>query len=276
MTEVIAQELFRREQAEQESYVAEALAVRRLTEGAPESAPGEPTMAAATHHSVALVQIAGVDDQQAEVLLGAAAVRLRRGLAPRRSLALVEGARAVFVLAGTKAEIRSAAGRLLASARLELEQTAGAGVAIGVGGVRDSASELVESRREAELALRVARSATGHGPLAHWEDLEAYRLIAALIGTRDIGELLPGSLQALLADPDAQTLVPTVEAYLEHGGDAAATVGQLFIHRSSLYSRLHRVEKLAGIDMRSGADRLELHLGLRLWRLGQPGESGDA
>ena len=39
------------------------------------------------------------------------------------------------------------------------------------------------------------------------------------------------------------------------------------IHRSSLYNRLRRIEDVAGVDLRSGDARLELHLGLRLRRL---------
>jgi hypothetical protein len=57
------------------------------------------------------------------------------------------------------------------------------------------------------------------------------------------------------------------------GAIGRPTARELFIHRSSLYNRLHRVEELSGIDMRSGADRLTLHLGLRLWRLSQPSTS---
>jgi DNA-binding PucR family transcriptional regulator len=57
-------------------------------------------------------------------------------------------------------------------------------------------------------------------------------------------------------------------ASVEVVGDAVAAAAELFVHRSSLYNRLHRIEQLAGIDIRSGADRLEMHLGIRLWLLG--------
>jgi DNA-binding PucR family transcriptional regulator len=63
----------------------------------------------------------------------------------------------------------------------------------------------------------------------------------------------------------------TLETYLEYAGDATRSAAALFLHRSSFYSRLHRIEGLAGVDLKSGADRLELHLGLRLWRMGGGG-----
>ncbi|MBN9622586.1 MAG: helix-turn-helix domain-containing protein, partial [Actinobacteria bacterium] len=67
---------------------------------------------------------------------------------------------------------------------------------------------------------------------------------------------------------EALSLIETLERYLDLGGDARAAAEQLFIHRSSLYGRLHRIEEVAGVDLHSGEDRLELHLGVRLWRLG--------
>jgi DNA-binding PucR family transcriptional regulator len=75
-------------------------------------------------------------------------------------------------------------------------------------------------------------------------------------------------MQRLLDSGDAAVLVPTLECYLDLGGDARAAAEALFVHRSSLYGRLHRIEEVARVDLGSGEDRLELHLGLRLWRLG--------
>jgi DNA-binding PucR family transcriptional regulator len=71
----------------------------------------------------------------------------------------------------------------------------------------------------------------------------------------------------LLVSPEATTLVGTLETYLDHAGDAQAAASALFVHRSTLYNRLHRIEELTGIDLRAGDDRLELHLGLRIWRM---------
>ncbi len=84
--------------------------------------------------------------------------------------------------------------------------------------------------------------------------------------------MVPAPIHTLIAAPDGETLLTTLEAYLEHGGDAAGTAAELFLHRSSLYKRLHRIERLAGVDLRSGNDRLQLHVGLILWRL-SPGAS---
>jgi DNA-binding PucR family transcriptional regulator len=39
------------------------------------------------------------------------------------------------------------------------------------------------------------------------------------------------------------------------------------LHRGTLYYRLQKAERIAGVDLRSGGDRLALHLGLKLARL---------
>jgi sugar diacid utilization regulator len=237
-------------------------------------------LSAAARYAVAVVDAAGGDaplGPEADLRLTAATARARRSWAPRHLLSLVAGGQAVVVLAGCSAEEleRMAAG-LLTCAEVELADLEHATVMVGLGGPRAQLDGLPGSCHEAELAVRVARAATTHGPLATWSRLEAYRLVAELVDGRDAGAFVPDVLRELLADPDAETLVRTVEAYLEHGGDAAGAAAELFIHRSSLYNRLHRVEELTSVDMQSGSDRLQLHLGLRLWRLSGPGTGVEA
>ena len=136
-----------------------------------------------------------------------------------------------------------------------------------VGDLRAAPAELPAAYAEAELALGVERAAGDFGPLVRWSALGAYRVLARLGAGRDLAALVPDSLRRLLASPEADVLVPTLTCYLDHGADARAAAAALFVHRSSLYGRLHRIEQIAGVDLRSGEDRLELHLGLRLRRL---------
>jgi PucR-like helix-turn-helix protein len=49
---------------------------------------------------------------------------------------------------------------------------------------------------------------------------------------------------------------------------ASGVLGQrLSLHRGTLYYRLRKAERIAGVDLRSGCDRLALHLGFKLARL---------
>jgi DNA-binding PucR family transcriptional regulator len=42
---------------------------------------------------------------------------------------------------------------------------------------------------------------------------------------------------------------------------------ELNLHRSTLFNRVNRIQEVAGVNLQSGSDRLELHLGIRLWRM---------
>jgi sugar diacid utilization regulator len=51
------------------------------------------------------------------------------------------------------------------------------------------------------------------------------------------------------------------------GCDAKATSERLHIHRAMLYYRIQKVEKVTGMNLADGNDRLALHLGFKLSRL---------
>lgn len=142
---------------------------------------------------------------------------------------------------------------------------------VGVGGTVGRVADLRRSLDQAECAARIAQRVDGIGPLACWSALGSYRTVARLLADSPRqAELLPSAVRRLLDHPDAGTLVQTLETYLDHGGDVKATAGALFVHRSTLYPRLRRIEEITGAELSSGEVRLELHLGLRLWRLAPP------
>lgn len=213
---------------------------------------------------------------EVDVHLSLAAEEVRRGISSNHALVVTQPHAAIMALGFEDAEeplrrgaaLLEACRRHLGSAPAAVE--AGAEPAVGIGAPRPALSDLPGSYREARLALEVGRRVPAIDTAAPvvWEDLGAYRSIATLLGDRDPVALLPAPVVTLLADRDAQALVETAELYLDRGGDAKGTADALFLHRSSLYKRLHRIERLTGYDLRQGDDRLELHLGLRLWRLG--------
>ncbi|MFD0884960.1 PucR family transcriptional regulator, partial [Streptosporangium algeriense] len=92
------------------------------------------------------------------------------------------------------------------------------------------------------------------GPVAGWPDLGVYRLLA------EPGRISPGPLH------EHPALAATLETYLDSGGDAQETARLLHLHRTSLYYRLTRIEEITGRSLKDGANRLELHLALKLAR----------
>jgi DNA-binding PucR family transcriptional regulator len=95
--------------------------------------------------------------------------------------------------------------------------------------------------------------------VTRWDDLRAQRLLSALPPTA-LGDL-PAGMRSLL---EHEQLALTLETYLDHAGDVKQTAAELWLHRTSLYYRLRRIEEIAGVDLNRGEDRLLCHVALRL------------
>ena len=105
------------------------------------------------------------------------------------------------------------------------------------------------------------------GDVGAWSSLGIYRILAQLQPADLERETLHPGLLRLIEDPAHHDLVESLEAYFDRAGDMQATATYLALHRSSLYYRLSRVEEIAGVNLRSGDDRLALHLGIKMARL---------
>lgn len=121
---------------------------------------------------------------------------------------------------------------------------------------------LVPAWREAVAAARVARADPRYGPVAEWASLGPYRLLTDL----PAGTAPDPAVRPLLA-PAHRELAGTAEVFLDQAGQAGRTAAELGIHRQTLYYRLSRVEQLTGLDLRTGGDRLLLHMALKAARL---------
>ncbi|HEX4033799.1 MAG TPA: helix-turn-helix domain-containing protein [Solirubrobacteraceae bacterium] len=230
--------------------------------------------------SYAMIVAAAVHDEHDEMpdsvrtRLAAAAEQVRRGSPPRHVLLHLAGDEVIGALAcegPDTAERRAQA--LAAAAGAHLADMADWSPIVACGAQQRAAGGLGDAYREARQALQIAR-ALGRQGVVTWESLEVFRTLAALLGERDPREFLGAAFERLLAAPESATLLDTLERYLDHAADARAAAADLFIHRSSLYGRLRRIEEITGLELRSGAARLELHLALRLWRLGGGARDG--
>jgi hypothetical protein len=151
---------------------------------------------------------------------------------------------------------------LVAATRL-IKEAQGAVVGVGVGEPRAGLAELGTAWQEASAAARAALAEPRFAPVAEWRGIGPYRLLSALP---------PRSVQdpvaAPLLSPAHQELARTAEVYLDCAGQAGRAAAELGIHRQTLYYRLGRVERLTGLDLDDGEDRLLLHMALKRARLG--------
>lgn len=139
-------------------------------------------------------------------------------------------------------------------------------VSVGIGSPTRSLAGASRSYGQAAQAAAVAGTLDDTGPVLGWADMGIYRLLAPP-GDGTDPESLPAGITKLLEHPGGEMLLHTLETYLDHGGDAQATTAELFLARGSLYYRIHRIEEIADVNLRSGHDRLMLHVGLKMARI---------
>lgn len=268
----LAEELYRLHQVEREEREREGDQVQALLSGSePDDAPLS-ALAAAGVYGVIVVGVklpAGVPRPPGlDVRLTDAVDRARRSIQPRHQLARITSERAVVVVAAASArELDAHAEVLLAAATREFVDLDGAAPIVGVSDAIPTPRELGDAHQQAELAMSLGSGVAALAPLVRWGQLGPLGLLGQLLGGRDPVAVMPAPIVKLCAAADGETLLTTLAAYLEHAGDAADTAAELFLHRSSLYKRLHRIERLAEVDLRSGNDRLQLHIGVLLWRM---------
>lgn len=197
--------------------------------------------------------------------IDAALMRVRRHVTPKHALHLIRPDHVLLLVALGDPSVRAHGPRQLAE-RLR-DELSDLSPVVALGGTARELGEALRSYREALRAARVARAMEGFGDVASWDELGIYGLLAELPVERLNASMLHPGLRELIENPRAHVLVQTLERYLDNAGDAQATARSLHLHRTSLYHRLRRIEELAHVDLRSGDDRLALHLGLKLARL---------
>ncbi|MES9622159.1 helix-turn-helix domain-containing protein [Streptomyces tuirus] len=139
-----------------------------------------------------------------------------------------------------------------------LQSSPAAGIATPRSGLADLATAWAEASAAARAALAEAR----FGPVAQWASIGPFRLLTALPP-----EVAHDPVARTLLAPVHHELARTAEVFLDSAGQAARAAAELGIHRQTLYYRLSRIEKLTGLDLDDGEDRLLLHMALKAHRL---------
>lgn len=138
-------------------------------------------------------------------------------------------------------------------------------VVSGIGEPQSTLGEAHIALRQARFAARIALLLPETGPVAEWSRLGALRALAS-VPDGELSAVIDPRLDRLLTSDD-ETLLPTLEAYLDGGCNAHSTARLLTIHRGTLYYRLRKAENLSGLDLTNGMDRLAMHVGLKAHRL---------
>jgi sugar diacid utilization regulator len=122
---------------------------------------------------------------------------------------------------------------------------------------------LWRSHQRALLAARAAALLPARGDVVNWSDLGIVSFLLDL-PTEKLKSSVPQALRILLENDPNEVLGTTLRIYLDHAGSVPDSASALHLHRSSLYYRLHQIERLTKMDLSNGEHRLTLHLGLKM------------
>jgi sugar diacid utilization regulator len=183
----------------------------------------------------------------------------------RMQLGAVEGRSAVALFGGNR-RLSATAAQRQARRMLARVDDLSAGRFSTVAGIGPSLEGMDRAHETAELAA-VAAGAAAAGlaeDAALWEHLGPYGPLLRIPADQLTRQALPAEVQRLLdVDRDGH-LLETLRAYLDAAGSAPEASAALQIHRTTLYYRLSRIEKLLDLELSDGRTRLSLHLGIAL------------
>lgn len=135
---------------------------------------------------------------------------------------------------------------------------------IAVGPVARRPDELPRCFELARL-LFDARS-TSHRVVTFAQDpLGALVAAAPIAASELVRETLGGLLELPVAERDS--LLATLEAFVETSGSTSSAATRLFCHRNTVLNRLRRIEDVTQLSVNRADDLARLWLALRAWRL---------
>lgn len=140
---------------------------------------------------------------------------------------------------------------------------------LGVGRPAASLAEIPRSYGEACTAQRLGWHLNGHGSITVYEELGVYRLLETCTGSPETKQFLEEVILPLVRWDKANQgqLLLTLETFLECGCNYRLTARKLYLHHNTVRYRLDIIRRLTGYDPHSPEARLNLHLGLKLYRL---------
>ena len=132
-----------------------------------------------------------------------------------------------------------------------------------------SPEQIPRAYEQAQRALRARQQSHNPYGFIAYADLGVDRLLALDGNAEEVERLIRDWLGDLLSYDrrHGTELVPTLAAYLDHGGKYADTSTTLTIHRNTLRYRISRITEISGHDLNDVEAQLNLHLATRAWRL---------
>jgi hypothetical protein len=138
-------------------------------------------------------------------------------------------------------------------------------VVVGVGPERVGLASAFESYRLALRALRFAESPAAVSPVAQWETLGPWRAALLLDESNSRLSLDPRVADFLAGEDNASHRM--VQRFLERDNDTDHLAAELHVHRTTLYSRMRKLQRRYGLAWDDPDDRLATIWGIRVYLL---------
>lgn len=139
--------------------------------------------------------------------------------------------------------------------------------AFGIGRIATSVTELAQSRRDADRALRVIRSGGTGRQVARISEVYTTSLLLELCDLIAAEAAPPQQPLARLLEYDEEhhtDLIASLRAWLDAFGDVKAAADEVHVHPSTFRYRLRRLVEISGLDLQDHEQRFAAMLQLRL------------
>jgi purine catabolism regulator len=181
---------------------------------------------------------------------------LERELCRRWPGAVVHGY-ASEVVAIMPADARDHLDAVVRSTRAHLS-AAERGFGFGISRVVDDIGGVPTAYRQAREALLIAaRDRQGTG-FTSFDNIGLARLVAVMAESDQAHTVVADALQPLLSDRNGHDLLATLESFLSHNCNVAATARELHFHYNTVRYRVSRIEELLGPFVDDAERRAEL------------------
>lgn len=209
-------------------------------------------------HAVVVARPASVGERRAALMRAADLAAERHGIAGEHQ------GDVVLLLPGDEA---GTAGTWTAS---RLGSALASPVTVGAAGPAVGAAALAHAYADAARCVAVLLALGRKGQATSPAELGLYGLLFSHAGRADVDDFVHRILDPVIDyDKERGTdLLDTLWAFFDCDRSVARTAERLYIHANTVYQRFDRVSQLLGSGWRSADDALQLHLALKLHRIG--------
>lgn len=140
-------------------------------------------------------------------------------------------------------------------------------ISIGIGNLYRDLGKLYKSYQEASLSLKLGPKVfNSSSTVFFYNDLKLYHILFLFRNHSAMLDLYQNTIGKLVDYDNRHNtgLVKTLIAFFENNYNIYQTSKKLFVHRNTLYNRLHRISEITGTNIHTSEGQLLFQLALKL------------